>query len=512
MALNILVGIGGTGAKVVEAVLHGCAAGLGPEELTVGLIDQDKSNGNVSRARETLSALVEARSNWRREAGEHYLTGSSLLSTALSHPDRIIWTPHPDQNTTLVNALGHLGEDEPLLHLLFKPDHTEQRMDLGIGYQGKAHVGSAAITAAIDKTDETFWRTLFDTIAAAKSGTTVRVVLAGSVFGGTGAAGFPTVARLIRRHVGEDKNFHLGGVLMLPYFRFDPPEEGSTVARSEDLLPQTRGALRYYHNLREHVFDDLFVVGWDKYFELGYHRPGTGEQRNPALVPELIASLAAFRFYNPDYDPTSQIHISSRRDADSLAWGDLPSPVESDSTLPYRALGQQLRFAAAWKHWWPILSKEAGEWQDQYQHYAWYRRFGLAVLDHKGAQLRQAVTSMNAYIDDLIEWAATIQAYAQRSNLQFNLWDVQDLLAGPVQFTNPTHPVTVKQRLSAAEYGDVSRKVIQARSPSEHLTDGAWLLRELCSGRPSGNRGLGAIVAALHDLSATNLASKNARQ
>ena len=514
MSLNILIGIGGTGAKVVEAVLHCCAAGLGPKQLTVGLIDQDRSNGNLSRTQETLSALIDARAKWRTEGGQHFFPAGDLLRTEPDHPQRLIWTPHPSQNTNLSDALGHLGKDRPLLDLLFKADLSEQKMDLGLGYQGKAHVGSAAITAAVDQDDPTFWKEIFEAIDSQGGGTEVRLVLAGSVFGGTGAAGFPTIARLIRRRVGEDrKKFRLGGVLMLPYFRFGAPDDRlSTVARSEDLLPQTRGALRYYETLRkqEKVFDEVFLTGWGSYFDLGYHSPGTGAQRNPALVPELIASQAALRFFAPEHEPKGEVLVSARRDAAVLSWDDLPSPVLEDDTLPYRKLGQQLRFAAAWKHWWPIISKDAGTFQQRYRRYGWYRHYGLEQLDSSGAPLEQAITAMNGYVDRLIDWAGTIQAYATRTTepLEFRLWDVQGLLGGEVNFANPTKPVSVKQRIDEVEFGGVSRTIVRARTASDRLTDAAWLLGRLSTGRPQEKeKGLGAIVAALHRLSATTDAS-----
>jgi len=66
MARNIIIGIGGTGAKVVEAIAHCLSAGLGPDAAQIGFVDQDKSNGNVARAIETVETIQKARQNWRR--------------------------------------------------------------------------------------------------------------------------------------------------------------------------------------------------------------------------------------------------------------------------------------------------------------------------------------------------------------------------------------------------------------------------------------------------------------
>ena len=64
MAKHYLIGIGGTGARVVEAVLHCCAAGFAPEgltDLTVFLVDPDEGNGNLSRTKTLVAQYQRAR-------------------------------------------------------------------------------------------------------------------------------------------------------------------------------------------------------------------------------------------------------------------------------------------------------------------------------------------------------------------------------------------------------------------------------------------------------------------
>lgn len=512
MALNLILGIGGTGAKIVEAVLHSCAAGLGPDRLHVGFVDQDRSNGNVSRALETMTTIREARENWRRPGGPHYFPDGDLLRTEVVPIGEALWVPHPNQRTSLSEILGDIGEDKRLFDLLFAPGPREQTMELDEGYRGRAHVGAAAITTAAraeSRRSDPFWQEVFGLIRQAEGGETVRLVLAGSVFGGTGAAGFPTLARLIRRFIQEENiglNFAMGGVLMLPYFRFDPPaDESANVARPEDLLPQTRGALRYYDSLlkREgNLFDELLMVGWDTSFNLGYHRQGTGDQRNPALVPELIAAMGACRFIDADHKPSRGVLATARESADSIDWNDVPSPV-AEPDAPYRKLGKQLRFAATWKHWAPILAKEPTAWRNSFRRHAWFKRFALDRIDYDQASPRETIQSLTRYVDDFIEWAAAMQVYASQAALRFGLWDVQSLLTGAADYDNPQHPVALRPQLGEAEYGAASRSVLAARLASHRLTDGAWLLERLNRGRsPEGAAGLGGLIAALHAASA----------
>ena len=58
---NYIIGIGGTGAKCLEHLLHCCSAGLGPDNLWAGMVDQDEANGNVSRTKILLSKYMNLR-------------------------------------------------------------------------------------------------------------------------------------------------------------------------------------------------------------------------------------------------------------------------------------------------------------------------------------------------------------------------------------------------------------------------------------------------------------------
>ena len=52
-----LIAIGGTGAKCAEAVVHLAAANLlGKDSIRIMFVDQDKSNGNLARTKDTVDA------------------------------------------------------------------------------------------------------------------------------------------------------------------------------------------------------------------------------------------------------------------------------------------------------------------------------------------------------------------------------------------------------------------------------------------------------------------------
>ena len=63
-AINILIGVGGTGAKMVEATLIQLLSGMIDNPVHVGLVDQDLANGNVARTVRLLSQQHRFRTLW----------------------------------------------------------------------------------------------------------------------------------------------------------------------------------------------------------------------------------------------------------------------------------------------------------------------------------------------------------------------------------------------------------------------------------------------------------------
>lgn len=523
MATNIIIGVGGTGAKVVEAVLHATACGLGPKSLLVGFVDQDQSNGNVARARQLLATLQEARSVWRTTARPHTLGDESGLLSAHIAPlvqGAETWIPHQDQSITLARIFerDRMGdEDKHLFDLMFASGEREQTMALGEGYRGRPHLGAAALASAVEK-DAEFWKVLLQTIRQAQGGDEIRLVLAGSVFGGTGAAGFPTLARLIRRRLSNEnirRNVRIGGALMLPYFGFEGPDDleghSGNVARTEELLLQSREALRYYHDLfsQEAVFDQLYFVGWEPYFQFPYHRSGSGEQCNPALLPELIAALGVCRFLtqppSAEAGTANEVLISARQDAFAISWPDLPSPDPARPDEPYWRFGQMLRFTAAWKHWGGVIGERRTKIAKIFnvQRDPWYKKQGLAGVDFSASAPESEIRKLNEYLDQFLTWASAIQFYAKSAGLKFDLWDTRAAVERFNEETPNKEFVVLRADLKESEYPVAFDEIVVKKPTANQPPGSSSLTRRLNEDAFEGNhKGVGRVVAALHAYSA----------
>ena len=450
--VNLILGLGGTGARLVESFVHLCAAGLGPSHASVSLIDQDQSNGNTLRARTTLARYVSAHRALRALGGEHPDPACDLLGTRLDpHPDetdveKCHWVPQRESDASLAGLIKYSlirqENAKDLARALFH-DRNELRMPLNEGYRGRPHVGSAALLAQI-RTDE-FWRSLEDVVRNANE--EVRVFLCGSVFGGTGAAVLPTLARRLRQVAAEvDRPLRTAAALMLPYFTFPPAEEReANVATGHELLLQSQSALRYYHSEMEvggtpYSFDDLYLVGWRPAIELSHHAPGAAMQANPPLAPELFGALAAARFLQEERDGEewgggdrpARLHVIARNAPGRLDWADLPPVV--DGKASDAAWASWLRFCALWHFNYAraLGSAPPAGVRDE----AWFRT--IVGDAGPGSVTQSAVGDLNTYVSTALRYAASMSAFSSwggDGGGSFNLWT-----HGPLAMVDRTDP------------------------------------------------------------------------
>ena len=521
--VNLVLGLGGTGARLVESFVHLCAAGLGPPQASVAFIDQDQSNGNTLRARTALGKYAAARSALRDLAEEHPEPSSDLLRTQLDpHPKGDIeachWVPQRESNATLASLIRYdlMGEGSArdLARTLFH-DKEELRMPLTEGYRGRPHVGAAALLAQIE-TDK-FWESFEDVV---KSGSPpVRVFLCGSVFGGTGAAVLPTLARRLRQVAKEaDRPLFIAGALMLPYFTFPPGEDReANVATGHELLLQSQSALQYYHSEMEvggdpYSFDDIYLVGWRPAIELHYHAEGAAAQVNPPLAPELFGALAAAEFFSEEHTngaptggkqrPTGgsqrpNLHVIARKAPSRLEWSDLPPVTGARNTAS--AYASWLRFCALWhfNYGRPFRPDAPSHLQTD----RWFRNLtGRRGSVWRGAAAPDPVMDgaagvLDEYVTGALRYAAAMSAFSTwsaDSDASFNLWT-----HGPIADIDRTH-VTAEADL---EGGALARGMETFGRLVRGFKDApdANAIFERVSDQPTpGSPGLWPLVAHLH--------------
>jgi hypothetical protein len=315
-----VIGIGGTGAKCIESLIHLTATGmLPPGKLFAMFVDPDKSNGSLARAQVTLQEYNRCK--------EISFGSVDLFKTELVQPKPDFWSPFIEANPQLDNFFGYdvLKQSNPAVGSLFDVlySESERTTNLNMGFRGHPSIGSVVLSQSVDLGNNDPWLTFRNLISddIKGAGTGAKVFLFGSIFGGTGASGFPTIGRLIRQAADKIGALEIGGALILPYFSFNPPPDGLLKASSDDFMVTTQVALKYYQqNKKTDIYNAIYLVGDESRVPVDYSIGGNTQENEPHFI-ELLSALAALDFFR-NVRPSGYKMIA--RDKESfLSWSDL---------------------------------------------------------------------------------------------------------------------------------------------------------------------------------------------
>ncbi len=384
------VSIGGTGAKVMEALTHVCVAGLLPENerLYIAAIDPDVGNGNLERTSTALNNFA---------VFQNFSVGNDtpLFKNKISIVRPFPWNPtgHDKTLDDLVE-FHHQGNAAKLYEALYT--RRERSTTLNEGFRGHPSIGAAVLAKNFD--DATKWTTLTAQIEKIiGEGENVKIFLAGSVFGGTGAAGLPTVARLLRNNLSDYADrISIGGVLILPYFSFTPDDvKNELFARSENFLPNTKAALKYYSE-RENLFDATYFVGDSVMTPVGEFSVGSANQRNEAHVVELYAALAAADFFSRPIHAQKIFKYICHGERDRFTWRDFPASNER--------FVQFARFIFAYVHLIKPVLNDLGSGSAKAYKFPWF----VDMLDGVDVTAPDVV-NFNFYAETFAAWLKQIE-------------------------------------------------------------------------------------------------------
>ena len=315
------ISIGGTGAKVMESLTHLCIAGLLPENerLFISAIDPDVGNGNLERTATALNNFA---------VFQNFSVGND---TTLFKNKISIVRPFPFNPTghdkTLDDLIEFYHHNNTAVGKLYEVLYTkkERETTLNEGFRGHPSIGAAVLAKKFDEGSKLTAQ--IEKIIS--EGDSVKIFLAGSVFGGTGAAGLPTIARLLKNNlVDYADRISIGAVLILPYFSFTPTNiQDELFARSENFLPNTKAALKYYSE-KENLFDATYFVGDSVMTAVKEFSVGSANQRNEAHIVELYAALAAIDFFARPIKSPKIFKYICRHEQNKFSWSDFPARSE----------------------------------------------------------------------------------------------------------------------------------------------------------------------------------------
>ncbi|GAB5469018.1 MAG: hypothetical protein Kilf2KO_20480 [Rhodospirillales bacterium] len=428
-AVQIVVGLGGTGAKVIQSLVHLAAAGLVDGELDCVFVDQDGTNGNTTQAEASATRYKSLVKTLRAGSLQpETRPETAALRTPLSLGQNI-YQPIDAMGATLQTAFavaetprkGDPGFDDAwLMRALFT--QAERTVSMDNGFRARPAVGSAAYLRDA-QLEGALWSRLSGSIKRCKRvGRRVNIVLVGSIFGGTGASGLPTLCEALRHFLDEEdkdrQQLRLGGVVMLPYFESRPSDTQAGYVYGPADPGQVHFALDHYkvlfqENWNNRLVDALYLIGLHEKCEVPYDPVGGGDgQRNPVLLPELLGALAVAHFCRNRDIGTGRVFYALHGRPDEVKVADLPMPGAGEGRhLDRDRLFSLLRCAFVFVHALAPLLDEIRAGREDIRDFPY-------LVNHLPRGLsedeRKLLGDLGDYLTELLQWAAALELWMPR--------------------------------------------------------------------------------------------------
>jgi len=244
--------IGGTGSRVLKALTMLFASGvrIGNDfDIVIPvIIDPDTGNGDLNRTKDILRLYQEIRNQVDQPedffAQEIRTINEISVSTPVVNPEYFQFKLKDTDTNTFNQYIGFdsLSEDieekddKNFVRLLYSAQNLRSNLD--VGFKGNPNMGSIILNQFTNSEDfKKFGQTFGDDDA---------IFIVNSIFGGTGAAGFPLLLKNFRGNRNIPKHAKIsvapiGGITYLPYFSLTKNEEINAPDKSSKLqAPSSR--------------------------------------------------------------------------------------------------------------------------------------------------------------------------------------------------------------------------------------------------------------------------------
>lgn len=430
---NYMICIGGSGARVLRAVTHISACGLlRMENLEVVLIDPDKDTKTTTMAVDELKDYQEI----TRIYGGNRHFRPSVTHFRQRKNDSYIISPMAENVNTLLDLCKTEPDSEDIMSWFFRKNEREQNLDKG--FYARPAIGSVFFS---NFRNEDISR-LFDAIIGTlRNQEPVNLMFIGSVFGGTGASGIPTLLKLLAERLEKEgrngnelfRYLNTAAVFILPYFNVLDAEtkarENAEIAiQVGSFTGNTRQALYYYDaeqfygnftadNCRK--FQNIYLVGQSSLDDVCEYAVGSAGQKNKAHIVELYSALAVADYFGRITGGTNQedregIFVFARQD--QLTWKSFPVPFGYQEGDVRRNIASFVRFSVFFiVYLYESLYDTARNGLDGVNVYdrkrifrkeQWYYR----LIDRKDEALKRNMNIIRAYCADFLKWFYEINA------------------------------------------------------------------------------------------------------
>lgn len=297
MSKLYIFGIGGTGSRVLRSLTMMMAAGvkIGADEIVPIIIDPDAANADLTRTVTLMNNYRNVRKHlsFPKESKNTFFQ-KDLGQIIANYTLRINDT---DDKTfqSFIELPSMTRTNQAICRMLFSEKNLSSHMD--VGFKGNPNIGSVVLNQIVNSEDFKAFANSYE------QGDKIFII--SSIFGGTGASGFPLLLKTLRTgnsFPNNDiiNNSEIGAVTILPYFKLQVDEESEI--ESSTFISKTKSALTYYENniSRNGQINAMYYLADDVTNTYENHEGGTG-QKNDAHLIEFLAASAVVDFSNKEH-------------------------------------------------------------------------------------------------------------------------------------------------------------------------------------------------------------------
>lgn len=316
MSKIFVFGIGGTGSRVLRSLTMMLATGVkfGANEIVPIIIDPDVANADLTRTVALLNNYVGIRNSLQfgsNNKSEFYRTE---IERILPNYTLRINDTEDASFQQFIEYASMSKSNKALTKMLFSDKNLESSME--VGFKGNPNIGSVVLNQIAYSNDFIDFANLFS------DGD--RIFIISSIFGGTGASGFPLLLKTLR----EGSNFPnydlinratIGAVTILPYFKLKQDDESEI--DSSTFISKTKSALAYYENniSKNGIIDAIYYLADDVTNTYDNHEGGSAQQNSAHLI-EFLGATSIIDFSNSKFDTPANMELGIKESSDSVSF------------------------------------------------------------------------------------------------------------------------------------------------------------------------------------------------
>lgn len=296
MATLYVFAIGGTGSRVLRSVAMMLASGVdfNADKIVPIIIDPDQSNANLTETVELLNLYRKIRSKLTFTSENSNRFFRTEIGDVIPNYTLKIRDTNDKSLKGFINLPDMSRENQAMVRMLFSKDNLEDTMN--VGFKGNPNIGSVVLNQ-IGTSDD--FKEFTNSFSQGD-----RIFIVSSIFGGTGASGFPLLLKTLRK--GTDFQQHdlinkakIGALTILPYFKLKESTESKI--NSSSFISKTKSALAYYEEniANNQSIDALYFLSDPVTASYENHEGGTA-QDNDAHQIEFMGATAIANFLTLD--------------------------------------------------------------------------------------------------------------------------------------------------------------------------------------------------------------------